>query len=292
MIRRILIPLDGSEMAEGTIMRLEFLLDQSDARVTLLQVLDWRQKGWLTQAAVQNSALEDELVEEATAYLDGMAGKLRKTGNDVRTKIERGSAAEVIISVASEEESSVVCMATHGRTGLDHLLYGSITEKVVRACERPVLVVPSFDRTEPEGGVDRREWSFESILVALDGSRQAMQIIPHVAEGVRLFGSRVTLALVLDKSVGEATETRAAEHLEGAKELFADAKVKAESVILRGHPATELLDYAPRHGHDMIMMTTHGRSGVSKWMLGSVAEKVVRRATVPVFVVRTTESES
>ncbi len=289
MIRRVLIPLDGSEMAESMVFRLGFLLRQTDARVTLLSVVDAKQKGWLTHAAVTASDLEGELVEGARAYIEAMADKLRATGLEVHAKVEVGGAAEIILAVAEEEQSSVICMSTHGRTGLSRWVYGSVTEKVVRASVRPVLVVPSFSRTEPEGGVDRRVWNFTSVVVPLDGSRQALQIIPHVAEGVRLFGSRVTLLLVLEDHADPNLLELAEKHLEGAVALFEKAGVIAHTELRRGDPAVEVLDYTPRYDHDMIAMTTHGRSGVSRWMLGSVAEKVLRRATVPVLVVRTTE---
>lgn len=287
MIRRVLIPLDGSEMAESTILRLQFLLRQSDARVTLLSVVDSWQKGWLTHAAVTASDLEADMARQAEGYLDTVAAKLESTCRHVRTHVEVGNAAEMILAIADEEKSSVICMATHGRSGIERWVYGSVTEKVVRASQHPVLVVPSFDRTEPVGGVDRREWDFTSIVVALDGSRQAMQILPHVEEGVRLFGARVTLLLVLEEDADPHAVDLAAEHLAGAAGLLEEAGVVAHTELRRGDPAAELLDYAPRYDHDMIAMTTHGRSGVSRWMLGSVAEKVLRRATVPVLVVRT-----
>lgn len=292
MIRRLLIPLDGSDMAESMLYRLRFMLRQSDAAVTLLSVVDSRQQGWLTHAALAASELTSKLVEEAQSYLDGVAHKLREGGNTVSTRVEEGLVADKIIDVANEEHSSAVCMSTHGRSGIDRLMYGSVTEKVVRASDRPVLVVPSFDRTEPSGGVDRREWDFKSIVVALDGSRQAMQIIPHVAEGMRLFGSSVTLLLVLEHDASPEIEQLVDKHLAGATRLFEKAGVSPKTVVRRGDPATELLDYAPRYDHDMIMMTTHGRSGFSRWMLGSVAEKVVRRATVPVLVIRTHNDEA
>lgn len=287
MIRRVLIPLDGSEMAESTILRLQFLLRQSEARVTLLSVVDARQKGWLNFAAVTASDIEADLARQAEGYLDTVAAKLAPTCHEVRKHVEIGNAAEMILAIADEEQSSLICMATHGRSGIERWVYGSVTEKVVRASERPVLVVPSFDRTEPVGGVDRREWDFTSIVVALDGSRQALQIIPHVAEGVRLFGANVTLLLVLEEDADPRVVELAEQHLVGAAQRFKEAGVVAHTELRRGDPAAELLDYTPRYDHDMIAMTTHGRSGASRWMLGSVAEKVLRRATVPVLVVRT-----
>lgn len=287
MIRRVLIPLDGSEIAESTIFRLGFLLRQSGASVTLLAVVDTRQAGWITHLAVSSSDIVVEMEKEAERYLTGVAERLAGTCDEVKVRVETGHTADKILEVASDEHSSVICMATHGRTGLSRWMYGSVTEKVVRASERPVLVVPAFDRSgEPKP--DARQWSFESILVALDGSRQAVQIIDHVAEGVRLFGSRATLLLVLDDDADAKIVDLATQHLDGASRMFASSGVTVATDLRRGDPATEIVDHAPRSGHDMIAMTTHGRSGPSRWMLGSVAEKVLRRATVPVLVVRST----
>ncbi len=286
MIRRVLVPLDGSEMAASMLTRLPTLLGSKDTHHTLLTAVDPRQP-----VDLLGPTKISELTNEATNYLNGIAAKLRDKGVEVNVRVDTGAAAELILEVADDEESSLICVSTHGRSGIGRMMYGSITEKIVRASQRPVLVVPSFERTEPRAGVDRRKWDFRSIVVALDGSRQAMQIIPHVAAAVKRFDAKVTLLLVLDEDADAKLTKDAETHLEGATGLFAKAGVETTMMLRRGEPAEEILDYTPRYDHDMVMMTTHGRSGLSRWMLGSVAEKVVRHATVPVFVVRSTPVE-
>jgi nucleotide-binding universal stress UspA family protein len=285
MIGHVLIPLDGSEMAESLLERLPFLT-QSDVLVTLLCAVDPRQ-----QVELMGPSIVEERVREADEYLTRVVLKLRKAGARVRKRVERGVPAETILEIAEKEEASLICMSTHGRSGIGRMMYGSVTEKVVRASIKPVLVVPSFDRTEPEGGVDRREWKLASAVVALDGSRQALQVVPYAAGVVELFGSKVTLLLVLEEGADEEIQRLADKHLAGATELFEKAGVKTTTVIRNGDPAMEIVDYTPRYDHDLIMMTTHGRSGLSRWMLGSVTEKVIRTATVPVLVVRSVPDE-
>jgi nucleotide-binding universal stress UspA family protein len=285
--RRLLIPLDGSEMAESMLVRLSPLLRQGEVELTLLSAVDPRPEADFLAAAMVN-----ELAHGVRRHLTRVAEKLQSAGHQVHTLVEIGHAAETILSVADKVDSSLICLSTHGRSGLERMLYGSVTEKVVRASTRPVLVVPSFDRTEPEGGVDRRDWHFRSIVVTLDGSPQALQIAPHVADITRAFQSTATLLVVLREGADEEHMSLAREHLASAAKLFEKAGARVETLIRNGDPATEILDYAPRYDHDMIMMTTHGRSGLSRWMLGSVAEKVVRRATVPVLVIRSTPNDS
>jgi nucleotide-binding universal stress UspA family protein len=284
----LLIPLDGSEMAESILPRLRSLMT-SDVPVTLLWVVDPLQAGPLAHVSDTVSRRMDELVTTCKTYLDTVAKGLVETGAAVRSKVEVGKAAALILAVADEEDSSVICLSTHGRTGVERWVYGSVTEKVLRASQRPVLVVPSFNHMEGRGTVDRRNWAFQSLVVALDGSSQALQVIPRVADLARIFGSTVTLVSVVGESADAESTTLAKEHLERAVVLFANIGVVAGSKLLSGYAAAELLDYTHRHDHDMIAMTTHGRSGLSRWMLGSVAEKVLRRAAVPVLVVRTTE---
>jgi nucleotide-binding universal stress UspA family protein len=284
MVARLLVPLDGSKMAESMLQRLRSLLSHPDARVTLFGAVAAK-----AEADFIGAAMANESAKPMRRYLERIATQLKARGIQVvKTRVEVGDVAATILDVAAEERSSLICLSTHGRSGLDRLRYGSVTEKVVRVSEQPVLVVPSFDRTEPEGGIDRREWRFRSIVVALDGSRRALKLVPHVAELSGVFDASVTLLLVLEDEPDEEREKAARRHLEGATKLFAEAGVTVESVIRNGDPVTEILDYVPRYDHDLIMMTTHGRSGLSRWMLGSVTEKVVRHATVPVMVVRST----
>jgi nucleotide-binding universal stress UspA family protein len=286
MLQHVLLPLDGSEMADSVVERLAFLRDGEQTKTTLLCVIDPRQPLELTGPSI----VQEQLREQKTR-LEAIGAALEAEGCQTTLRVEIGDPVDTILEVAEDEECSVIAMCTHGRTGVSRMMNGSITEKVLRSSRRPVLVVPAYDRTEPEGGVDRRTWRFSSIVVALDGSKQALQIVPHVAAMAPRFGADVSLLLILEENVSDEVTELAQKHLEGAAKVFANEGVEPAVVIRHGLPAVEIVDYAARYDHDCIMMTTHGRSGISRMMLGSVAERVLRHASVPAIVVRSTADD-
>lgn len=272
--------MDGSEIAESVLRRVPALFEDPATEITLLAVVDPRQQIDLT-----GPSLVAEEAKRAQAYLEKTAPKIHG-GENVNRRVERGVPAEVILDVADAIAASHICMATHGRSGVSRMMNGSVTEKVVRAAKQPVIVVPSVDRSGSSPKTDDRSWGFSSGIVALDGSRRAMQIIPHVAAWASQFESEMTIVLVVEKGASDEVAETAKQHVEGAKKLFEKAGVTVSDVILNGSPARELVQHAASKNHDFIMMTTHGRTGVSRWMLGSVAARVVRSTTVPIVVVR------
>lgn len=159
MYQQILLPLDGSELAELALGPARELALAFQARLHLLQVLSYSQDFDLVRGAEYGALSDDyigKLLEEvaaaqtskAEAYLAGMAAELEAAGVEVATGYEMGSPAEKILGYARAAEIDLIVMSTHGRGGLGRLLVGSVTDRVIRAGEQPVLVVP------PESGRD------------------------------------------------------------------------------------------------------------------------------------------
>jgi nucleotide-binding universal stress UspA family protein len=273
MITRILVPLDGSFMAEEALHSVRSILRRRDAEVLLLHAT-----GFFPLAEGDPSGVEEHLRQEGERYLRGVERGLAQEGAKVRSLVRLGSAAEAILDTARTEHASLVAMTTHGRTGLPRWVFGSVAEKVLRTCPVPVLLDRSFAGKRPE-----ERALIRTILVPIDLSELSLQVIPPVAELASLFEAKVVILNVCGEGSSCAFPVP---QITRAYEELRSAGVPAEPAMAQGDPAAGILETALERSADLIAMTTHGRSGVSRWMLGSVTEKVLRCARVPMLVVR------
>ena len=275
---RILVPLDGSALAESVLTQVRRLLAHRDAELLLLQVVTMPPS---TEADAGEPL--DLLWGRATEYLSKVAARLSEEGFRVRPKIVEGFPANRILDVARRERATLIAMSTHGRTGISRWVFGSVTEKVLRASPIPVLAIPSFlgagGEAYPRGA---QEVPFEKILVPIAAAERSLDVIAPAAELAGHFGSKVLLL-----NVCEGIECTVPVHeMRTAFERLREKGVPAEPLVKEGDPAVRILETSREQGADLIAMTTHGRRGVSRWILGSVAEKVLRAANVPLLVVR------
>lgn len=283
MFDRILVPLDGSPLAEAVLGHVRALLFRKDAEVVLVQVVPVLPafEGGVTGAPQAMSALQDQ----AETYLGATKEKLASQGARVRSLVRVGFPAETILEIADKEKASLIVLSTHGRTGLVRWIFGSVAEKVIRASSAPVLVMRSFHR-DPAGKpvfTGPEEVRFRKMLVCVDGSDISLEVVPPAAELAGIFGSHVILLNVLDDHLAYGPPVP---QLNRAYERFREAGVTVEPTLKKGDAASEILDACAEQGADLVAMTTHGRGGIRRWALGSVVEKVLRSATVPLLVVR------
>ena len=278
MLDRILIPLDGSALAESVLVHVRRLVDRKDAELLLLQVVT-------LPPATESDAGEplDHLWSRATEYLRNVAGRLASEGLRVRSHVVEGFPAREILNAAKTEDADLIAMSTHGRTGVARWVFGSVTEKVLRGSSVPVLAIPSFLGIGGEAQPQRpQELPFRKILAPIAAEEATLEVLPALTEIARLFGSEVRLLHVC-----EGTECSVATHeLRMAFEHLRNVGVPAEPVMKQGDPAAQILEACRDEGADLIAMTTHGRTGVSRLLMGSVAEKVLWSANVPLLVVR------
>jgi nucleotide-binding universal stress UspA family protein len=177
MYSKILVPLDGSTTAEKVLPYARHLAGRFKAPVELLAIVD------IAEAAAhmpsEKARFFDSMMEEAaryyTGYLRGIATTFK--GDDVRCSVERGQPEEVIIEKAAADPTMLVTMATHGRSGLNRFLLGSVAEKVLRGSVNPLLLVRAT-----EEGKTWDEATFTSIVVPLDGSELAERVLPTVVD--------------------------------------------------------------------------------------------------------------
>jgi nucleotide-binding universal stress UspA family protein len=270
-IERIVVPLDGSAESAVALEAVEPLLEMHRPQVLLLGVMDHED---------YNQRLRD--------HLDLQCAALRARGLKAFVALREGpKAAAEILEFARERSVDLIAMSTHGRGGLARMFVGSVTEEVLRHAPVPLLVC----RPGMRGG----DW--KRILVALDGSERAEEILPEAAQMARarkvaLDLVRVAIPIVTSSGVGEVPLIFPSEdpmpYLKKVSGHLLAEGVDARPVSLEGRAAAEILNYAKESKAGLLCMTTHGRTGAARLLLGSIAEEILRHAPCPVFLRRMT----
>ena len=302
MFERILVPLDGSLRAELVLSLVGRILRREDSEILLVRVMTY--PGWFGKADLRY--LQDAEREEAQKYIDRVVSRLSAKGMKVHGRVVDGSAADVILDTARSEGATLIALSTHGRSGFMRWALGSVAEKIARAADIPLLLLRSFRRS-PKGELEpviSEELPFRRILVPVDGSPTSMSIVTPAEHLAQLYGSEILVVHVRTPLVPaspvlpgmEAALPLVQPHpppaaedesTEKAAERFRQAGLSVRRLSLEGDPASEILDLSETENVDLIALGTHGRSGLSRWALGSVAERVLRSATVPLLLIRT-----
>lgn len=274
---RILVPLDGAELSEAILP----LMEKGEH--------PWGVEVLLVRTLAQESPAEPSAEGEALAYLAARARRLERVGLRVHCEVWHGDPSQTIVNAAVRERVGLIAMTTHGRRGLDRLRFGSVAESVVRKAPVPILLVRGHVRWP----TDRPP----RILVPLDGSERSAAILPIVARLGRPLGAVIELLHVLeamppapypdlslsmpDEGPGGAAAT---DYLERVAVPLAVEGLKVERVVLEGPAATMITRHAADAGADLVAMSTHGRNGVARLLVGSQAEQVLRTADVPILL--------
>jgi len=301
MATRILVPLDGSPLAEQALPCAMTLGRGLAAELVLFRAVSIPLDVW--ESFADAGLLEaDDLIERLTAeaddYLQGIAGQLQEIGLNVRHVVQRGSAAEAIVDYAEQMDMQQIVMATHGYTGIKHWAHGSVAERVLQAASVPVLMVRA-----KEGALSdlRQPMSCRRILVPLDGSDVAEQVLPPATLVAQAFGAemilfQVSIVHVSGWSTGEwfmplegdfeTADRDTQAYLDRAASRLKQQGVSVSTATRVGAVAESIIEYAEANHIDLIAMCTHGRTGLGRWALGSVADRVLRAGSVPILLVR------
>lgn len=278
-LERVLIPLDGSPLADGILTHVRRLLTRADAQVDFLHIHDGRPAA----------------ISAGRQHLQALAGSLEAEGRRAAVHVRQGDPAEEIVRAAEALDVGMIAMATHGRSGVSRVLRGSVAEQVLRTSARPLFMANPL-ALAPEWGPRR----FSRILVPLDGTKAAAGILPLVALVARCFQSEVLL-LRVEHALGlNGLETEP--NAPGVTAFQPLSPVRASLVPLQrslqaqglqvrilatyGSEANEILHAAEFEDVDLVAMSTHGRSGVARWFRGSVTEEVLRQCSTPLLVRR------
>ncbi len=276
MFSKILVPLDGGEAAETALHWVKFYGRKCHSMAVLLHVSPEERTGSGFRRVA--AALD------AQEYLQGIERELTYAGIPVRILTTTGPVAEGIAKTARREKCDLVVMATRGPTGLSRWLSKGVTDQVMRLSRTPLLVLGH--RT-----LKARDGRLRHIVVPLDDSERSHSMLPWAERLARLHRARLIFLHVYPSRPGPSPSAaeRACEilrrRMDAVCEDLRSRGVRAEFRPQPGDPATEI-SWIPNMS-DAVAMTTRGRSGFRRLVSGSVAEDVVRRTTVPVFIYRT-----
>jgi nucleotide-binding universal stress UspA family protein len=280
MLSTILVPFDGSKLAERAFPYATALARAGGARLIL-----WHARTGVT---------EDDL---PIADLQATAGRLRDGGLKVEPDVydaDRGEVGRAICQAALEWQAKLIVMATHGRGGLGRFLYGSVADEVLRQATVPVLLVSS--QSEHAWSIDRPP----RILVPLDGSPLAEAALDPAGELAEALGAELLLLQVIEPLPPRAKTVapelagshvtdelaKGRSYLEGIAQRVRRAGHRAVTHFAVGWPAAAIAEAASAERCDLIAMATHGRGGLARAAHGSVATGVLQRTGVPLLLTR------
>jgi nucleotide-binding universal stress UspA family protein len=301
----MLVPLDGSEPAERVLVYAKEFAGRLDLEVSLLYVCTKEEYQVLPMHRSYVERLAEQVKTQTAAVRANVGGPSKGKAAQVAGRVSVGYPAEEILRYADENKIDLILMSTHGRSGMKRWVLGSVADKVLRASKLPVLLVRSG--TAAETPYDK--WPRRRLVVPLDGSKVAESVLPHVEalagqkglNGIEVVLLQVSeppeiqsdypasMPLTWEEHVKEETARRkrgAEQYLAGVEKRLKDAGLNARSEALVGKPGQEIVDYCGKDGFNLIVMATHGRSGLSRWAFGSIAEKVLLGTGCPIVVIR------
>ena len=294
-VNRILLARDFSHVSDQALRYAVDLAQRVGATLHLLYADVLHEDPFGSDTAGSGGSLEAQIRERLV--LDADDAPLAEQHPDLQTvtAVQRDvAAAPAILSYADDEDVDLIVMGTHGRRGVRRLLLGSVAEEVVRRADRPVLTV----RQDGEDGLP----AVQRLLVPIDFSDYARDALRHAVELARLYDARLDLLHVVEENLHPAfyvggvqsiydvqpdIDEKAKERMQTMLDEIAGARdVSAELHVATGRAARKITRFAEREGSDLVVMSTHGLTGLEHFMMGSVAEKVVRHVTAPVLTVK------
>ena len=302
MFRSILVPLDGSQFSEAALPIAESIARRSGATLDIVRShepfgLECPADCWMPHYDPTEGAAN--LLQEQE-YLDSTVHTLQETSSiSVKSALVSGEIVSGVLRRARAIAADLIVMATHGRGPVGRFVLGSVADQLLRHAEIPILLVRSGDDSQASAAPE-----FDHILVPLDGSRLAERALTPAVRIGRLTSARFTLVRAVKRAYhpfgNSGTNGGNLIRDNGSKRRIVDAaryleriaaRLRLESprvdkVVLEGEPAGAILHEAFAQNVDLIAIATHGRSGLGRLLLGSVADKVIRGTTAPVLAYR------
>ncbi len=292
----VLVPLDGSRFGEFAVPAAMSIARELQAQIELISVFEEE------SVLAGSDPTTQQFKEWLSAYLEEIGAHITElSGVPTSCTIIDGSPADRLTEYAQHKQIDLIAMSTHGRGPVSRAWMGSVADRVIRHVDVPVLLI----RAEEESAVDlAQEAEFKRILVALDGSSRAEKSLKLATQIAKVTGATLILLQAVEPPVPYSSpylphamqDTQAAleegrkasvKYLDEVKDGLERQGIDVETETLLGvRPAPAILRYAEEHAVDLIAVATHGRGGLPRLVLGSVADKVLRAATVPVLVVR------
>ncbi len=319
MFDKVLVPLDGSKLAEQSLPYARVFAKGLGARIALLRVCEPVDPdlgapvhgqtygrgvaSGLTYPVDAPEVTHGQHLDQDVAsiktiaqdYLEKVAAPLRDEGIAVTCTVGEGRAPQYIVEEAQKEPNTVTAMSTHGRLGIARWTLGSVTDKVLHNTTVPLLTIRASDDGDPT-----RHVRLTRVIAPLDESAEAETVLPTVAALAReldlsvclvnvhlMSGVDTNYASLGHGSIVQEVDDKAEAYLGRVAERLEDEGVSSvDGRVRHGSVAQSIIDVASEPEGGLVVMSTHGRAGLSHWMMGSVTDKVVRQCDVPVIVIR------
>ena len=306
MYERILVPLDGSEFSGRVLPVAERLARDLALPVKLLHAIEPEHPS-ISQSLNErlyyvHSAHHREM--HARAYSEPVRARLMESGIDTSILIPQGDPGDIIAEEADREHGTLITMSSHGRSGAFRWWTGSVADRVLHRTASPLLMIRSGDRRGAAA-----EGEFGRIVVPVDGSELAEHALAHASYLGRAMGLVVELVRAIPSveeysnltSLGPPSlisqapsyaeyraivEREAEDYLSQMAGRLKQNGAQVDWRVLHGPAAAVIIDHSAASGDALLVMTTHGRSGVARLVMGSVAERVVRQSGEPVLLIR------
>jgi nucleotide-binding universal stress UspA family protein len=288
----VVIPLDGSELSERALGLGTALATAIDGSIDLVYVVE---EPFLAELAPGRMDADRDSAQE---YLDGVARRLDDRVS-VSTRVLYGRAADELLTLAEDEPRAVLVMSSHGRGGIGRIMFGSVTDKVLRGAAVPVAIVRN-EGLAPDARLS-------NLIVPLDGSDLAEAALAEAVEFTLAFNATIHLVRVIEPfwrssymafvpeiaypsseyvaEVEQQLETEARVYLDNIAQRLRTQGLSVTWEVRSGRPVDEIVRTAETIGADLIVMSTHGRGGVRRWAFGSVTNEVLHRAETPVLAI-------
>ena len=303
MIRSILVPLDGSEFAEWALPAAVSIARRTGAKLELVSINIHVPVSVSAHIPGYGPAWESAARDRALDYLKSIADRITKSGDiTANATVRSGDIVDSLVQHAVQTHVDLIVMSTHGRGPLQRVWLGSSADGVARHSPVPVLLIRPREGKPPDPDSERL---FGRVLVPLDGSGYSEEVLPWGVALGELGGADYVLVEVIqppmvlgppygtfppphvDDAQLHAQRTASKDYLEGVAGRLRTREFRVETIVrVAASTAQGILEQAENNGVDLIAMATHGRGGLGRVFLGSVADKVVRGATTPVLLLR------
>lgn len=301
MYRSLMVPLDGSGFAEHAVPYAVGVARRTGATVHLVRVhvpLFAELSADVPSIATARWSAEQRTAE--TAYLNAMASRVSATGVQVTADLMEGAVGQSLQASADNYDVDLIVMTTHGRGGFERAWLGSVADLLLRHEDLPILLVRPAEGTREMDVI--APVVFDHVLIPLDESERAERVLPHATEVAGTTDVRYTLleatwpklgfgspympdTVELYQEEARRREQEAAAYLADIAGRLRERGATVQHEIVRQRPAGQaILAFAERNDVDLIAMASHGRGGLTRLFLGSVTDKIVRGASVPVLV--------
>lgn len=307
MYKKILVVLDGSQLAEIVFSFAKELAARLDIDIILLHVYSQITRGYVPMYTAYIESAAQKISEQIQEVRKGLETQNKPGQVEVRGELAMGYHADEILRFAEDNSVDLIMMASHGRSGAQRWSIGSVADKILRASKMPVWLI----HAEAENILPYDQWPTRTLLLPLSSSEVSTIVIPHAKTLAKQKGLAVDVVLMevveppitpayyspeisgvplnwgqfVEQEIARGTQA-ATEHLSTVEKQFRDDGISVSSIVATGKPAEEIISYASKNPYMVIVMATHGRTGLSRFIYGSVAQSVLYGVTNPMVLIQ------